>query len=231
MLSEAQILGLKGTIDCYYWRGKPVARMWPQRRRVPPHPTEAANQRWFGQVQSQIKAMSEPNRDEWRKFVRGTNIVWADAIKTFRMWQNPDKILWPNMWFWRVTGRQTTPGGLYNITWQFWRDNTDAEADAVVLYSLSDTPTQPVVWQAVGTKRRRRAVIAEAFAPQFTGFKFSELLVKSTVTNTYSAIAFRETRYDFVRFCVAPIALPTPRHLVTPIYTLPIRWTTAREQP
>lgn len=223
-LTEGQILGFKGTVDFYYFRGKVVAREWPRRRKIPPKPAEAANQTFFGRVQTKIKNMSEPNRDEWRKFVRGTNIVWTDAIRFFNLSDNPARTLCPNLYLKTAAFRYDLSEDRYFMFFSFVIDGPPVEPGMNVIYQTSNTPFQNVVWQAVGQKRRRRAILSEQFRPQFTGFLKSKPLEMNPFTNRYYLEQTVDTTFEWIRFAVVPADRPIPSRLQTPIYVQKADW-------
>ncbi len=179
LLTEAQILGFRGVIDFYYHRGRIVAREWPKKRTLPPRTDELIGQTFFGAVNTSLKDMSEPNREEWRKFVVGRNIAWPDAVRKFRMLTNPNKVLWPHFYIDHIDYRQTG-----DIRWAdiwFRKDANYFEPTVPLNCRFLDgfTPVQPVTWQAVGYKRRRRAIMDQVIRPQFTGWEKNTAIQES----------------------------------------------------
>lgn len=223
-LTEAQILGFKGTVDFYYFRGKVVARQWPEKRKIPPTANEAANQTFFGEVQSKIHRMSEPNRQQWRDFVNGTNIIWTDAIRFFNLSENPDKELLPNYYFSRIEAKHYASFGWWLISVYFTRDDDASDYGSSIIANLSNTPFKPIVWQAVGEKRRRRAILSKMYRPQFTGFVFSADIGGAPNINELRARFFTTWRQDYIQLCAVPKSNKTAKRMQTPIITQKLNW-------
>ena len=164
-LTEAMILGLKGTIDFYYHRGQLVARMWPKKRTIPPTVAEAASQSFFGLVQTKIKNMSAPNRDQWRQYVVGRNIVWTDAIRFFNLSDNPTHKLWQSCYYSHTIASKN---GNVTTARSYFKPDIGFEAtDPELMWGVNaqKAPLSPVKWQEVKIKARRRAILDKQIRP------------------------------------------------------------------
>ena len=224
ILTEAQILGYKGTVDFYYSRGNLIARQWPKKRTIPPTAKESANQSFFGLIQTKIHEMSEPNRDEWRKFVRGTNIIWTDAIRFFNLTKNPDKEILPNFFYIETSAIYRPEYDQAQITIFFRHEQAVSGREFRLLYDLSDEPFAPVVWQNVGEKARRRAIMSEQFRPQFTGFTSSGFFGSLFAENKFCMIIAMQPKQKYLRFTMVPTSAPITERMQCPIYTITLNW-------
>jgi len=165
VLTEAQILGFRGTIDFYYHRGQLIARQWPKKRTIPPTAQESSNREFFGRVQSKIKNMPEDYRQQWRMWLQGPNIVWTDAIRFFTLPNNPEKHVWPTVrWAHSIAYFD-------GVDWFFSHYFLPLEADLDRISELwgvwnnlgDQEPITP--WHVVGRKRRRRAIMDNVYRP------------------------------------------------------------------
>lgn len=224
LLTEAQILGMKGEVDFYYQRGRTVCRSWPKKRTVPPTAAELANQSFFGRVQNKIKRMSEPNRGQWRDFVRGTNIVWTDAIRFFNLSDNPDRELLPNFYFDSINATHFADMGWWLMTVKFKRDDIESDYGSCIIANLSNEPFNEVVWQSVGRKRRRRAILSDMFRPQFSGYIYPVDIHVSPEPDEAWAQFFTTWRNDYIQFCAVPKSNKDPKRMQTPIFTRKLEW-------
>ena len=227
LLTEAQILGLKGVIDFYYFRGSVVARMWPTKRTIPKTEKEIEGQVFFGLVQNKIKNMCELNRDEWRKFVAGNNIVWTDAIRMFHLTNNPDRELFPNFYFDHYEIH--TDSGYYWISWFINKDCDAAEPvpRSRVSFDYDDDPQTPITWQSVGIKRRRRAIQDKKIRPAFTGFNNGSFRWQEHSETQWKARARLPWKRKYLSYAVYSGTRPKPDSLYTPIYNVELDWDSA----
>lgn len=224
ILTEAQILGFRGQIDFYYHRGQLIARAWPKKRTIPPTAAEASNQTFFGQIQTKIRNMPEVARQQWREFVYGKNIVWTDAIRFFNLTGNPDKDITQTVWFAFAVISQPSPG-IYLLVFAF--NHLESPFDHHELGTLiqsQDSDPGPVVWQNVGFKCRRRAIIDQKIRPALSGWidkdSLSSLASEPWATSRY--LNWFPRPFFQVAVTVRPDFLM--QRLQTPVYQFEVTW-------
>lgn len=230
LLTEAMILGLKGEIDFYYHRGQVVARSWPKKRTIPATVAEQSNQTFFGKVQTKIKNMSEPNRAQWRAFTRGTNIIWTDAVRFSNLTGNPDQIILPNVYALRWTAEirdyPANPPYDKNYYLKVFYKKDGWTGDATELFGvhliLSETPIAPITWQAVGQKRRRRAILSEQFRPQSSGYNHQSSCEQSADPSEMYASIDEWYKYNSVLVVLDVWEHDAPALLQSPILRIDI---------
>ena len=74
------VMGFKGTIDFYYWKGIPCFRKWPTWKVRTPTSLEAANQSRFAYANKAASALPSEVRDAWKEMAQGTPYRWNDLF-------------------------------------------------------------------------------------------------------------------------------------------------------
>ena len=169
--------------------------------------------------------MSEPNRQQWRTFVRGTNIIWTDAIRFFNLTNNPTSEVLPNFYFSRIEAVHYTAFGWWLVSVYFKRDDYVSDYKSAIIANLSNEPFQKTTWQKSGQKRRRRAILSECFRPQFTGFTFSANIGGAPDYNELRARFFTTWQMDYIQLCAVPQDNKIPQRMQTPVFTQKLNWT------
>lgn len=93
MIDQKRIDSLKGTIDYYYWKKIPVARIWPRWPARSPHPAEKANQIDFARLMKIISKLPPDIVESYKLMAQGTPYTWRDLAISLSMkvpeWHNP----------------------------------------------------------------------------------------------------------------------------------------------
>lgn len=224
ILTEGQILGFKGQVDFYYHRGRVIARAWPTKRTIPPRPKEAAQQSFFGRVNSMIKEIDEPTRQEWRNFVKGRNIAWPDMIRKAALIDNPERELLPPVRIVRKFARKMFgSGGM--ITWYIegCKPLTD-NLPLTMLINYSEEPIAPIKWQAVKYNVRRRAIMDQVIRPTMGPYMLQSPTYWYGVYNQLACSMFWSSRPKYVQWVLVPSSRPDAMAWQSPIYTEQIEW-------
>ena len=223
-LTEAMILGLRGQVDFYYWKGKVIARRWPRKRTSPPHPKEKEGQDFFGRVNHQIKQMSAPNRDQWRAWVEGSTIVWTDAIRFFNCSDNPEHILPPPFYHTNTASICYPQFADYRVRLFYIADMPTTELESVALGSWFDRMPPSTDWEFVRQKRRRRAILDAMFRPAKSGFLMTRPIHFIEADEVFFSEMISEYPKPFLLHTTAPTQLPYADRAQTPHKIEAIQW-------
>jgi hypothetical protein len=77
-ISRELVRGFAGCVDFYYWRGKAIARKWPQHSRIPATVAQAAAREVFKLSRKNLKFFSPEVREAWKLLYWGKNENWLD---------------------------------------------------------------------------------------------------------------------------------------------------------
>ena len=63
--SAEMVRDLSGVVDFYYWKGIPVARLWPRKSKIPPSEAMISAQAAFTQSRIDLRSVSCAVRAAW----------------------------------------------------------------------------------------------------------------------------------------------------------------------
>lgn len=81
MPEQAIIDYFKGTVDFYYWKGIPCARMWPHWPKRVASPLEKANRDAFGYAARMWGQLPEYIKEMYRQMAASTSVTCRDIFQ------------------------------------------------------------------------------------------------------------------------------------------------------
>jgi len=85
-ISLQMVRDLHGVVDFYYWRGIPVARMWPRKTSTPPSAAMLGARASFTASRSDLKFIDGATRAAWAIESVGKKQAWLDYYTKNYMW-------------------------------------------------------------------------------------------------------------------------------------------------
>ena len=74
-----------GTVDFYYWKGIPVARLWPRKTAIPPSSAMYAARTAFIQSRRDLAVIPGAVRLSWARVSFGRKQAWLDYYTAIYM--------------------------------------------------------------------------------------------------------------------------------------------------
>lgn len=88
--SREMVRDLSGVVDFYFWKGIPVARLWPRRSNLPPSQKMLGARLAFTQSRIDLRSVQGPAREAWAVSSYGKRQAWLDYYTSIymRMWRD-----------------------------------------------------------------------------------------------------------------------------------------------
>ena len=88
--SAEMVRDLSGVVDFYYWKGIPVARLWPRKTNLPPSPAMLGSRLAFKQSRADLREVQGAARLAWSVSSVGSKQAWLDYYTSIfmRSWKD-----------------------------------------------------------------------------------------------------------------------------------------------
>jgi len=166
--NAAQVQGLRGVVDFYYWRGIPVARAWPRKPNQPNSAAQLAQRAAYGAASQWIKTTPGIMREQYRLNVSTIAQSWVDWCKHCQTRNARAGTLLPHIWL-EITPQPDIAGDTtkrYTVTPTLF-DGAAPFRIHTVSVTLNDGQTA-VNWQEMPEQNVKGKKIRRHFEPVLT---------------------------------------------------------------